>query len=76
MFKVGDKIVCSEWGLGVVVYLDNNKKYPVKCEFIHKDIYDTYTEDGMMYSDNHLGIIHSSRIIHSIRHLTPLEKLL
>ena len=66
MFKVGDKVICSELGLGTVTDIEENSKYPIIVNF--GSLLDSYTIDGKMYTD---GDYYDGE---HIRKLTKLEK--
>ena len=50
MFKVGQKVICKEYGEGVVVdvWVDVYQTYPVDVEFL-KGGWEDYTTDGKLY---------------------------
>ena len=48
MFKVGQKVICKEYGEGVVEGIDEYGAYPVAVDFITGE-WDCYTEDGKMF---------------------------
>lgn len=70
-FKVGDEVICNVGGRGVVVEVSHSDKYPIRVLFENEDyqFYETYTENGRMYSGEGDEGEH-------IRHLTKLEKAL
>ena len=45
MFKVGQKVICKQYGEGVVTGSDEDGAYPVDVGFITGE-WDSYTEDG------------------------------
>ena len=51
MFKVGQKVVCKQYGEGVVSCTDVGKSYPVDVDFITGES-DAYTSDGKLYEDD------------------------
>ena len=51
MFKVGQKVICKQYGEGVVEGTDEDGAYPVDVEFISGE-WDCYTEDGKLYKDD------------------------
>ena len=52
MFKVGQKVICKEYGEGVVTGTDEDGIYPVDVEFVGGGEWDCYTGDGKLYEDN------------------------
>ena len=51
MFKVGQKVICKQYGEGVVSCTDFGKSYPVDVDFITGES-DAYTSDGKLYEDD------------------------
>ena len=51
MFKVGQKVICKQYGEGVVEGIDEYGAYPVDVDFITGE-WDYYTEDGKLYKDD------------------------
>ena len=47
MFKVGQKVICKQYGEGVVVGVDEDGTYPVAVEFASGE-WDFYMEDGKL----------------------------
>ena len=47
MFKVGQKVICKQYGEGVVDNVDAGEIYPVEVEFPNGE-WDCYTEDGKL----------------------------
>ena len=48
MFSVGQKVICKEYGEGVVEGIDEDRTYPVDVNFDSGE-WDYYTEDGKLY---------------------------
>ena len=48
MFTVGQKVICKQYGEGVVTGTDEDGAYPVDVDFINGE-WDCYTEDGKYY---------------------------
>ena len=48
MFKVGQKVICKEYGEGVVTGTDEDGTYPVDVEFVGGE-WDCYTKEGKLY---------------------------
>ena len=51
MFTVGQKVICKQYGEGVVEGVDEDGAYPVDVGFISGE-WDCYTEDGKLYEDD------------------------
>ena len=51
MFKVGQRVICKQYGEGVVEGTDEDGTYPVDVDFISGE-WDSYTEDGKLYEDD------------------------
>ena len=53
MFKVGQKVICKQYGEGVVtdVVISMSESYPVLVQFI-SGWWDCYTEDGMIHEED------------------------
>ena len=51
MFEVGQKVICKQYGEGVVSCIDVGKSYPVDVDFITGES-DAYTSDGKLYEDD------------------------
>ena len=51
MFTVGQKVICKQYGEGVVEGIDEDGAYPVDVGFISGE-WDCYTEDGKLYEDD------------------------
>ena len=51
MFKIGQKVICKQYGEGVVEGTDEDGTYPVDVEFITGES-DAYTSDGKLYEDD------------------------
>ena len=47
MFKVGQKVICKQYGEGVVEGIDEDGAYPVAVEFASGE-WDYYIEDGKL----------------------------
>ena len=51
MFKVGQKVICKEYGEGPVTGTDEDGTYPVDVEFVGGE-WDCYTSDGKLYEED------------------------
>lgn len=67
-FSVGDEVICTEYGRGIVIEIDGSTSYPIVVSF-GRSGQDSYTLDGRMYigTDDHGEHIHK---------LTKLDKAL
>jgi len=46
MFKKGDSVICSDYGIGYVIAVDKTGAYPIHVEFQSDNSEVTYTSDG------------------------------
>ena len=51
MFKVGQKVICKQYGEGVVYSVNEDRIYPVIMKF-NSGVWDSYTEEGKLYEDD------------------------
>ena len=61
-FKKGDTVICSDYGIGYIVKVSKNSKYPTGVEFQSDNSIVYYTLDGRSVIDGDITLQHDNHV--------------